>query len=169
MASRQQVKVHINRAVRARAMEQKLDEIALAIGELPDTLKTSRRIARVGRHRMGARLRRCEHRAGGYSGHLRCSAVSTIRQSNELGVQTTFGDQRSVGRAPAIVIKLNAPGAAFSQSLKGADLDLAACIALEMQYRLQRRPSACRPLIASPEMLQRGGNLGYAVNANLIF
>lgn len=34
MASRQQVKVHINRALRARAMEQKLDEIALAIGEL---------------------------------------------------------------------------------------------------------------------------------------
>jgi hypothetical protein len=34
MASRQQVKVHINRALRARAVEQKLDEIALAIGEL---------------------------------------------------------------------------------------------------------------------------------------
>ena len=34
MPSRQQVKVHINRALRARAAEQKLDEIALAIGEL---------------------------------------------------------------------------------------------------------------------------------------
>jgi Holliday junction resolvasome RuvABC endonuclease subunit len=33
-ASRQQVKVHINRALRARAVEQKHDEIALAIGEL---------------------------------------------------------------------------------------------------------------------------------------
>ncbi|MGC1357323.1 MAG: hypothetical protein WA851_16330 [Xanthobacteraceae bacterium] len=34
MPSRQQVKIHINRALRARAVEQKLDEIALAIGEL---------------------------------------------------------------------------------------------------------------------------------------
>jgi hypothetical protein len=34
MPSRQQVKVHINRALRARVVEQKLDEIALAIGEL---------------------------------------------------------------------------------------------------------------------------------------
>jgi hypothetical protein len=34
MPSRLQVKVHINRALRARATEQKLDEIALAIGEL---------------------------------------------------------------------------------------------------------------------------------------
>jgi hypothetical protein len=34
MPSRLQVKLHINRALRARALEQKLDEIALAIGEL---------------------------------------------------------------------------------------------------------------------------------------
>jgi hypothetical protein len=34
MPSRLQIKVHINRALRARAVEQKLDEIALAIGEL---------------------------------------------------------------------------------------------------------------------------------------
>ena len=34
MASRLQVKVHINRALRARAVEQKLDEIAIAINEL---------------------------------------------------------------------------------------------------------------------------------------
>jgi hypothetical protein len=34
MPSRQQVKIHVNRALRARAAEQKLDEIALAIGEL---------------------------------------------------------------------------------------------------------------------------------------
>jgi hypothetical protein len=34
MPSRQQVKIHINRALRTRAVEQKLDEIALAIGEL---------------------------------------------------------------------------------------------------------------------------------------
>jgi hypothetical protein len=34
MPSRLQVKLHINRALRARAAEQKLDEIALAIGEL---------------------------------------------------------------------------------------------------------------------------------------
>ena len=34
MPSRRQVKVHVNRALRARAAEQKLDEIALAIGEL---------------------------------------------------------------------------------------------------------------------------------------
>jgi len=34
MPSRQQVKVHINRALRPRVVEQKLDEIALAIGEL---------------------------------------------------------------------------------------------------------------------------------------
>jgi hypothetical protein len=34
MPSRQQVKVHVNRALRARAVEQKLDEIALAVGEL---------------------------------------------------------------------------------------------------------------------------------------
>jgi hypothetical protein len=34
MPSRQQVKVHVNRALRARAAEQKLDEIALAVGEL---------------------------------------------------------------------------------------------------------------------------------------
>jgi hypothetical protein len=34
MPSRQQVKVQINRALRARTIEQKLDEIALAIGEL---------------------------------------------------------------------------------------------------------------------------------------
>lgn len=34
MPSRQQIKIHINRALRARALEQKLDEIALAISEL---------------------------------------------------------------------------------------------------------------------------------------
>ena len=34
MHSRQQVKVHVNRALRARTVEQKLDEIALAIAEL---------------------------------------------------------------------------------------------------------------------------------------
>jgi uncharacterized membrane protein len=34
MPSRQQVKIHINRALRTRALEQKLDEIALAVGEL---------------------------------------------------------------------------------------------------------------------------------------
>jgi uncharacterized protein with HEPN domain len=34
MPSRLQVKLHVNRALRARAVEQKLDEIALAIGEL---------------------------------------------------------------------------------------------------------------------------------------
>lgn len=34
MPSRQQVKVHINRALRAHTVEQKLDEIANAIGEL---------------------------------------------------------------------------------------------------------------------------------------
>jgi uncharacterized protein with HEPN domain len=34
MPSRLQVKVHINRALRAHAVEQKLDEIAMAIGEL---------------------------------------------------------------------------------------------------------------------------------------
>ena len=34
MPSRLQIKIHINRALRARAVEQKLDEIALAIGEL---------------------------------------------------------------------------------------------------------------------------------------
>jgi hypothetical protein len=34
MPSRLQVKVHINRALRARAVEQKLDEIAIAINEL---------------------------------------------------------------------------------------------------------------------------------------
>jgi hypothetical protein len=34
MQSRLQVKVHINRALRARTVEQKLDEIALAISEL---------------------------------------------------------------------------------------------------------------------------------------
>jgi hypothetical protein len=34
MPSRLQVKVHINRALRARTVEQKLDEIATAIGEL---------------------------------------------------------------------------------------------------------------------------------------
>ena len=34
MPSRLQVKVHINRALRAGTVEQKLDEIALAIGEL---------------------------------------------------------------------------------------------------------------------------------------
>jgi hypothetical protein len=34
MPSRQQVKVHVNRALRARTVEQKLDEIILAIGEL---------------------------------------------------------------------------------------------------------------------------------------
>jgi hypothetical protein len=34
MPSRLQVKVHINRALRARVVEQKLDEIALAISEL---------------------------------------------------------------------------------------------------------------------------------------
>jgi hypothetical protein len=35
MPSRLQVKVHINRALRAHAVEQKLGEIALAIGKLP--------------------------------------------------------------------------------------------------------------------------------------
>ncbi len=34
MPSRLQVKVHINRALRAHTVEQKLDEIANAIGEL---------------------------------------------------------------------------------------------------------------------------------------
>ena len=34
MPSRLQIKVHINRALRARAVEQKLDEIAIAINEL---------------------------------------------------------------------------------------------------------------------------------------
>jgi hypothetical protein len=34
MLSRQQVKIHINRALRARALEQKLDEIAQTIGKL---------------------------------------------------------------------------------------------------------------------------------------
>jgi hypothetical protein len=34
MPSRLQIKVHINRALRARAVEQKLDEIAMAINEL---------------------------------------------------------------------------------------------------------------------------------------
>ena len=34
MPSRLQVKVHINRALRACTVEQKLDEIATAIGEL---------------------------------------------------------------------------------------------------------------------------------------
>jgi hypothetical protein len=34
MPSRLQVKVHVNRALRARAVEQKLDEIAIAISEL---------------------------------------------------------------------------------------------------------------------------------------
>jgi hypothetical protein len=34
MPSRLQVKVHINRALRAGTVEQKLDEIATAIGEL---------------------------------------------------------------------------------------------------------------------------------------
>lgn len=34
MHSRQQVKVHVNRALRARTIEQKLDEIALALAEL---------------------------------------------------------------------------------------------------------------------------------------
>ncbi len=32
--ARREVKIHINRALRSRAAEQKLDEIALAIGEL---------------------------------------------------------------------------------------------------------------------------------------
>lgn len=34
MPSRLQIKMHINRALRARTVEQKLDEIALAIAEL---------------------------------------------------------------------------------------------------------------------------------------
>ena len=34
MPSRLQIKVHINRALRARAVEQKLDEIAIALNEL---------------------------------------------------------------------------------------------------------------------------------------
>jgi hypothetical protein len=34
MPSRRQVQVHINRALRARTVEQKLDEIAIAISEL---------------------------------------------------------------------------------------------------------------------------------------
>jgi hypothetical protein len=34
MPSRREVKIHINRALRSRGAEQKLDEIALAIGEL---------------------------------------------------------------------------------------------------------------------------------------
>jgi hypothetical protein len=34
MLSRSKIKTHINRALRARTVEQKLDEIALAIAEL---------------------------------------------------------------------------------------------------------------------------------------
>jgi len=34
MHSRLEIKVHVNRALRAREVEQKLDEIALAIAEL---------------------------------------------------------------------------------------------------------------------------------------
>jgi len=34
MPSSLQIKVHINRALRARAVEQKLDEIAIALNEL---------------------------------------------------------------------------------------------------------------------------------------
>jgi hypothetical protein len=56
MLSRQQVKIHINRALRARAVEQKLDEIALAVGELARYVedvekgKLTRLPANTGRH-----------------------------------------------------------------------------------------------------------------------
>ena len=56
MSSRQQVKVHINRALRTRGVEQKLDEIALAIGELARYVediekgKLTRLPANTGRH-----------------------------------------------------------------------------------------------------------------------
>jgi hypothetical protein len=65
MPSRLQVKFHINRALRARAVEQKLDEIALAIGELAryvediekDNLAKSRPVTDA-RKAPGERLRR---------------------------------------------------------------------------------------------------------------
>jgi hypothetical protein len=95
MPSSLQIKVHINRALRARAVEQKLDEIAIALNELARYVEELEKesLSRAAPNTNTPKALRAP--AGGYGARMQSSRLKRCSESEQRGTHLHFQHEPS--------------------------------------------------------------------------